>query len=341
MPLVSVVIPITNYDQELMEAVDSVMNQTMQNFEVVLVDNNAIPKVRSTAEKLEKESKGKIRLVSEKKRGAATARNRGIFESHGEYIALLDSDDRMKPDRLESQLVAIQSDPEISLVGSWKDDISPDGKEVVRKNCRPEIPRWATILFRKTEKFRTSPLCEPQTSSFFFRKEKAKKIGFFDERFNPYWLEDTFFVYQMYLIGTVYIVPKALSEQRMHSQADGKRRVFDLKRLELMGLFYSILKENHYIPNHPDSFKSFQELRSRWLREAGILLLAYKKGRDLGKFLINRALEEDRFSLKNWETYCRIFLPRIAQPLPCGKADIIDADLPEFLDGKWVKDVFK
>ncbi|MHB8422228.1 MAG: glycosyltransferase family A protein [Leptospirales bacterium] len=341
MPLVSVVIPITNYDQELLEAVDSVLNQTMNDLEIILVDNHATPKVRSIAEQLEKENNGKIRLVSEEKRGAASARNRGIFESYGGYIALLDSDDRMKPNRIESQLAAIQADPEISLVGSWKDDISPDGKEVVTKNCRPDIPRWATILFQKTEKFRTSPLYEPQTSSFFFQKEKAQEIGFFDERFDPYWLHDTFFVYRMYLIGKVYIVPEALSEQRMHTEEDGKRRVFDLKRLELMGLFYSILKENHYIPNDPDSCHSFQKLRSRWLREAGTLLLSYKKGRDLGKFMINRALEGDRLSLKNWETYCRIFLPRVAQPLPCGMTDIIDTDLPEFLDGKWAREVFE
>jgi len=341
MPLVSVVIPITNYDKELLEAVDSVLNQTVKDLEIILVDNHASRDVRATAERLQEKNKGVVRLVSEEKRGAAAARNKGIFESQGQYIALLDSDDRMKPRRIEVQLSAIRSDSEISLVGSWKDDISPDGREVVRKNCRPDIPRWATILFKDWERFKVNPLYEPQTSSLFFEKDKAKVIGFFDERFDPYWLEDTVFVYEMYLLGKVYVVQEALSEQRMHTQEDGKRRVFDLKRLELIGLFYKILKENHYDSNDPHSVLSFKKLRSRWLRESAILILSYKKGEKFAQKLLYRALKDHPFSLKNWETYFRKSLPRGLQPLPCGIPDIIDGDLPDFINERWIEEVFQ
>lgn len=340
MPLVSVVIPITHYDKELVEAVDSVLKQTVKDLEIILVDNHASADVRGTAERLREKNKGFVRLVSEEKKGAAAARNKGICESQGQYIALLDSDDRMKPRRIETQLSAVRSDSGISLVGSWKDDISPDGREVVKKNCRPDIPRWATILFKNSERFQANPLYEPQTSSLFFEKEKAKAIGFFDERFDPYWLHDTFFVYEMYLLGKVHVVEEALSEQRMHTQEDGKRRVLDLKRLELIGLFYKILKENHYDANDPQSVLAFKKLRSRWLRESAILILSYKKGRTFSQKLLERALKDNPLSLKNWGTYFRMALPRGLQPLPCGIPDIIDGNLPDFINERWIEEVF-
>lgn len=341
MPLVSVVIPITNYESELVEAVNSVMNQTFTDFEVVLVDNYATTKVRRIAEQLEEENKGKLRIVSEKKKGAASARNRGIIESIGKYIALLDSDDRMKPNRIAFQLKAIESDSEISLVGSWKDDVSPDGKTIIERNCRPAIPRWAQILWEGSEKFNQCPLQEPQTSSFFFEKKKGETIGFFDERFDPYWLHDTFFVYQMYLIGKVFNVPIALSEQRLHTEEDARRRIFDLKRIDLHGLFYSVLKENHFVPSKPDSELRFRKLRSRWLREAGIVLLSYRHGTELGKELIVRALKEQPISLKNWETFARMGLPRFLQPLPYGIRETVDSVLPGFVTKEWARNIFQ
>lgn len=341
MALVSVVIPITSYEKELMEAIVSVKKQTFQDLEIVLVDNHATPNVIQLANQLVEENRGKIRLVVEEKKGAASARNRGIHESSSRYIALLDSDDRMKPIRIEEQLRAIRSDSEISLVGSWKDDISPDGNTIVKKDCRPDIPRWAQIIFRNSEKFRECPLYEPQTSSFFFEKEKAEQIGCFDERFDPYWLHDTFFVYRMYLIGKIYNVPLALSEQRMHTLEDSSRRVFDLKRIDLTGLFYTILKENHLVSNDSESQSSFRKLRSRWLREAGVLFLSYSKGEEIGRKLISRSLEEEPLSPRNWETYFRSLLPRSFQPHPCGKMDKIHSDLPAFVTKEWVENIFR
>ena len=102
--LVSVVIPITRYEVELEEALASVFSQSYPLFEIILVDNNATPKTRKVAEVWHEKDPSRIRIVREDHPGAVSARNRGIRESRGKFVALLDSDDRMKPDRLKVQL---------------------------------------------------------------------------------------------------------------------------------------------------------------------------------------------------------------------------------------------
>lgn len=340
MPLISVVIPITRYERELEEAVDSVLRQTFQDFEILLVDNNATEAVKLLARHQIKRDPDRMRIVLEEKQGAAVARNRGILESHGRYIALLDSDDRMKSNRLERQLEVLRKDPGVSLVGSWKDDFSPDGTTVVVRNNKPDIPRWAQYLWGSSDRFQWDPLYEPQTSSFFFEKEKSASIGHFDERFDPYWLHDTVFVFRMYEIGKVAIVPEALSEQRMHTEADIHRRVFDIGRIKMHNLFFNVLKEKYLKKGDGISEESFARLRSRWLREAGAVFLSYRSGKEFGRTLIRRALQESPLSIQNWESFIRSRLPNPFYPYPFKIRMLIDKPLPDFANNEFVENLF-
>lgn len=145
--LVSLVIPITRYEKELHEALDSVFSQTYKNFEIILVDNHATEGSRIIAEDWQAKNPDRIRVIREEIKGACSARNRGIQESHGAFIAFLDSDDRMLRDRLMLQHQKISSDKSLVLVGSWFNEISPDGKNLISKDNKPQIPRWWSILF--------------------------------------------------------------------------------------------------------------------------------------------------------------------------------------------------
>lgn len=107
--LVSVVIPTYGRPQTLERAVNSVLNQTYKNVEVVVVDdNNPNTEARKETEEVMrrlKESDGRVIYLQHpfNKNGSA-ARNTGIFNSHGKYVALLDDDDEFKPNKIVVQL---------------------------------------------------------------------------------------------------------------------------------------------------------------------------------------------------------------------------------------------
>ena len=107
--LVSVIIPLYNSAQYITPTLESVLNQTFQNFEIILVDDcskdNTEEVIRQFAEKDER-----IKYFrQDKNQGAAVARNRGMDEAQGRYIALLDSDDLWTADKLEKQMAIIRS----------------------------------------------------------------------------------------------------------------------------------------------------------------------------------------------------------------------------------------
>ena len=103
-PMISVVIPAYRSGHLMKEALVSVLKQTFQDFEIVLVDNNADHETQSIISSYAKRHPEKIRALPEKTKGVCSARNRGILEFRGRFIALLDDDYIMYPDRLAAQL---------------------------------------------------------------------------------------------------------------------------------------------------------------------------------------------------------------------------------------------
>lgn len=103
--LVSIIVPVYNAAEFLEETVQSVRNQTYEKWELLLVDDCSTDQSRSLIERFAGED-GRIRpVLQEKNRGAAQARNRGIREAAGRYIAFLDADDLWKPEKLEKELL--------------------------------------------------------------------------------------------------------------------------------------------------------------------------------------------------------------------------------------------
>lgn len=109
-PLVSVVIPTYNAPQLLMETLESVFAQTMTDYEVLVINDGSTD---DTAQRLEPLAKsGRIRLINQANGGIGAARNRGIDESRGRYIAFLDHDDLWLPGKLRVQVEFMASRPE-------------------------------------------------------------------------------------------------------------------------------------------------------------------------------------------------------------------------------------
>lgn len=110
---VSVIIPTFNRKDYLREAIESVINQSFQSFEIIVVDDGSND---GTREMINNEFGSSIKYYWQENQGESVARNKGMQESQGEYIALLDSDDRWLNNKLEVQVNYLDDDPSSGMV---------------------------------------------------------------------------------------------------------------------------------------------------------------------------------------------------------------------------------
>ncbi|MFG1485247.1 glycosyltransferase family A protein [Halobacteriovorax sp. RZ-1] len=104
--LVSVIIPTYNRAMFLARAIDSVLRQSFQDFELIVIDDGSTDNSKQTVESY---SDSRIKYFFQENRGVSAARNLGVKKSSGKYIAFLDSDDEWKEDKLEKQLSLLDS----------------------------------------------------------------------------------------------------------------------------------------------------------------------------------------------------------------------------------------
>src|ERR1017187_8226572 len=117
-PLVSAIIATYNRAYIVCEAVESILNQTYKNIEVIVVDDGST----DNTQEILKQYGGRIHVIYQKNSGPAAARNRGIRESRGEIISFLDSDDLWLPTFVERQVSVLQRaglDVPCSISNSW------------------------------------------------------------------------------------------------------------------------------------------------------------------------------------------------------------------------------
>lgn len=110
--MISIVIPLYNKEKQVAHTLQSVFNQTFQDFEIVIVDDGATD---GSITEVEKFSDSRIRLIHQRNAGVSAARNRGIEEAKGELIAFLDADDEWKPEYLATQYHLYQKYPDCSV----------------------------------------------------------------------------------------------------------------------------------------------------------------------------------------------------------------------------------
>jgi GT2 family glycosyltransferase len=125
MVAISVIIPAYNAQCTILETVDSVLQQTFFDFELIVIDDGSIDQ---TVELLKKISDPRLKVFSYTNGGLPVARNRGIAHASGDYIAFLDADDVWTLDKLELQLAALKAVPEAGVVYSWTCNMSQTGE---------------------------------------------------------------------------------------------------------------------------------------------------------------------------------------------------------------------
>jgi GT2 family glycosyltransferase len=169
MPRVSVIIPTYNSAEYISQTLDSVLAQTFQDFEILVVDDGSTdPTQQVISAKFPT-----VRYLYQENRGVSAARNLGIRCSKGEYIAFLDSDDTISREKLKIQVQYFDSHPDVGLVYSGWETMDINGSKTARA-ARPgkEGNLLKEILLR--EVFFT-------IGSTLVRRSVLDQTGFFDE----------------------------------------------------------------------------------------------------------------------------------------------------------------
>jgi glycosyltransferase involved in cell wall biosynthesis len=142
-PRVSVIVPCFNLGQYVDEAVDSVLAQTFQDLEIVIVDDGSTDAV--TIERLAQYNRPKTRALRMPHAGLAAARNAGIAHSTGTYLCALDADDRLDPSYLAKAVEVLERDPSVTFVSAWLRTFGVEHWEWTPERC--DLP---TLLWENT-----------------------------------------------------------------------------------------------------------------------------------------------------------------------------------------------
>lgn len=204
---VSVIIPTYNRADLLPMTVESVFAQTYKNYEIIIVDDGSTDNTKEIVEPYL--SKSNIRYFYQENRKQASARNNGIRNSEGEYIAFLDSDDLWHPEKLDLQVKVLEEHPEVGLVYSNQSLLQEDSsKDEVR--YPPGVLKSGNIfkdlLIRKF-------YCS--TSGLLVRKSVLDDVGFFDESLRNA-LEDWELSLRISKKYKAFCVDKPLFKRRLH-----------------------------------------------------------------------------------------------------------------------------
>lgn len=144
-PLVSVIIPAFNASNTLDATLRSVRDQTHRALEILVVDDGSIDDTAAIVDRHTRED-GRVRLLAQSNGGVARARNRGIAEAAGDFVAPLDADDVWHPEKIARQVAAIiAAGADCGLAYNWYRRIDAEGR-VVRVSASPDFS--GRVLFR-------------------------------------------------------------------------------------------------------------------------------------------------------------------------------------------------
>jgi len=182
MPKISVVVPAYNAQSTILETINSVLQQTFCDFELIVINDGSTD---TTLELLSTVKDERLKVFSYQNGGLPAARNRGIVRSTGEFISFVDADDLWTPDKLELQLQALEKKSKAGVAYSWTICMSNDGS-----SFHPGV----------SDSFQGNVFSKLLVGNFIgsgsnvlIRREAIESVGYFDESLKScedwdYWL---------------------------------------------------------------------------------------------------------------------------------------------------------
>jgi len=210
MPCVSVIMPCWNAQATVEEALNSIADQTLRDWELIVIDDGSDDGTGGILEGWARRD-GRIRVVAAPHEGIVPALQRGCAEARGAYWARMDADDICMPRRLETQLALVQSESALTLCGTQVETIG-DGVQSGRRRYEEWINGLLTHEDMARERFIECPIAHP---TFFAPRECFEQIGYSDAD-GP---EDYDFVLRAHAAGVqLRKVPEKLVQWRDHSE---------------------------------------------------------------------------------------------------------------------------
>lgn len=287
-PAVSVIIPTRNRAKLLRRAVLSVLGQSHADLELIVIDDGSTDE---TVQILETITDPRLRVIRRPDGGgASSARNRGIAEARGEYIAFQDDDDIWLPTKLESQLQLLQA--------AGADSDACLCAYIANHGTHAEYVGGERALDKLD--FRNGPLCHTgivATPGWLVRKEVFARSGVFDPRLRSF--EDWELLYRISQQTNLSFTNEAL---------------FIQDRCEGGGLWnlYEAYAESHHVivEKHADSWRSQPQVLANYYRWTGRFEALYGDLRAARKML-RLAVATDRMQ---WRAWALLLLVQLGRP---------------------------
>ena len=214
-PLVSVIMPVYNAEQFLDRAIQSILNQTYDKWELLLIDDCSTD---NSLKLINKYSDPRIRLfVNETNRGIAQASNRGIEESKGKYIALLDDDDEAIINRLELQVEYMEEHSDVAILGGRSIDMDEHDKILSLKGSVRNNPKLikAMLLFGNVDFYNGTAMIRKK---FIVDNQLRYRDG-------CYGMQDYRFYIESSKCGKITTLDQYLLKYREHENNETKRNL--------------------------------------------------------------------------------------------------------------------
>jgi glycosyltransferase involved in cell wall biosynthesis len=221
--LVSVIIIFLNAESFIEEAIESVLAQTYQRWELLLVDDGSSDASTEIARRCAVQNHKQVRYLEHpghQNRGMGASRNLGIRQAQGEYVAFLDADDVWLPQKLERQVTILNSQPEAAMLygntrywHSWTGNTEDRQRDYV-----PELGVQTNTLVhppRLLPLFLKGKAAVPCPCSILVRRDALEQIGGFEESFHGMY-EDQAFYAKICLARPIFVSSECLDLYRQH-----------------------------------------------------------------------------------------------------------------------------
>ena len=277
-PRVSVVIPAFNVARYISQAVDSVLQQTLESVEIIVVDDGSTDNTRAVLAPY----RDRIGYLSQSHAGVSTARNRGIQAAHGEFVAFLDADDYfLLPSKLAEQIAYFDPQPELGIVHSGWRVTDENGTVVIDKKPWTHAPSLD---------LKNWLLLQPALpSAMMFRRDALVSVGGFDSQLAH--LEDVDLALRLSLKGyaTTWLEKIAVAYRRHSGNASLKVSDQDEALATILDKFFAQA-------GLPDDIQSLE----REVRYSTLIWIACQYHR-AGRFdeMARRLLQSLRYSLSS------------------------------------------
>jgi len=271
-PTVSVIIPTYNRTHLIGRAIQSVLEQSYQDFEIIVVDDGSTDNTEEAIKKFQEQDKRIKYIKHEKNRGGSAGRNTGIKAAKGKYIGLLDDDDEWLPEKLEKQVIKFQNSSEkVGVIYSGFCYVSEKSGKIVSKII-PHLRGDVYINLLES--------CILGSPTPLIKKRCFQKAGFFDETLPS--CQD----WDMWIRLSKYydfdFVPDILAKHHVHgSQISADLNAKIVAREKLMEKYWIDLSKN------PQSFSVI-------LKRLGILYFLAGNQRKGRKYLL-KSIKENPF----------------------------------------------